>query len=49
MIQRGVRAGDGGAFTGNSVPALVAGGLLIAGVFGAAAHRLRNRESDPCR
>ncbi len=48
MIQRGVRAGDGGAFT-DSVPALVAGGLLIAGAFGAAVHRLRNRESDPYR
>ncbi|WP_328345594.1 hypothetical protein [Streptomyces violaceus] len=48
VIQRGVRAGDGGAFT-DSVPALVAGGLLIAGAFGAAAHRLRNRESDPYR
>ncbi|MFF5367548.1 hypothetical protein [Streptomyces sp. NPDC013187] len=47
-VQRGVRAGDGGAFT-DSVPALVAGGALIAGAFGAAAHRLRNRESDPCR
>ncbi|MFC9685137.1 hypothetical protein [Streptomyces sp. NPDC056948] len=48
VIQRGVRAGDGGAFT-DSVPALVAGGLLIAGAFGAAAHRLRNREGDPYR
>ncbi|GGS40337.1 hypothetical protein [Streptomyces violaceus] len=48
VIQRGVRAGDGGAFT-DSVPALVAGGLLIAGAFGAAAHRLRNRASDPYR
>ncbi|MET9759241.1 hypothetical protein ABZ016_09315 [Streptomyces sp. NPDC006372] len=46
--RRGVRAGDGGAFT-DSVPALVAGGVLIAGAFGAAAHRLRNRESDPYR
>ncbi|MFI7136986.1 hypothetical protein ACIBQ5_04215 [Streptomyces massasporeus] len=45
---RGVRAGDGGAFT-DSVPALVAGGVLIAGAFGAAAHRLRHRESDPHR
>ncbi|MFJ5727212.1 hypothetical protein [Streptomyces paradoxus] len=44
-LQRGVRAGDGGAFT-DSVPALVAGGVLIAGAFGAAVHRLRNRESD---
>ncbi|MGI5429761.1 hypothetical protein [Streptomyces sp. CA-179760] len=48
VIQRGVRAGDGGAFT-DSVPALVAGGLLIAGAFGAAAHRLRDRKSDPYR
>jgi hypothetical protein len=48
VVQRGVRAGDGGAFT-DSVPALVAGGLLIAGAFGAAVHRLRNRESDPYR
>ncbi|MFF7734082.1 hypothetical protein [Streptomyces sp. NPDC007984] len=45
---RGVRAGDGGAFT-DSVPALVAGGVLIAGAFGAAAHRLRHREGDPHR
>ncbi|MFI6370322.1 hypothetical protein [Streptomyces sp. NPDC050546] len=48
VIQRGVRAGDGGAFS-DSVPALVAGGLLIAGAFGAAAHRLRDRERDPHR
>ncbi|KJK38815.1 hypothetical protein UK15_15215 [Streptomyces variegatus] len=47
-VQRGVRAGDGGTFT-DSVPALVAGGVLIAGAFGAALHRLRNREHDPCR
>ncbi|MGW6547277.1 hypothetical protein ACWGBH_31175 [Streptomyces massasporeus] len=47
-VHRGVRAGDGGAFT-DSVPALVAGGVLIAGAFGAAAHRLRHRESDPHR
>ncbi|BCL24037.1 hypothetical protein ACPCBX_03945 [Streptomyces tuirus] len=47
-VRRGVRAGDGGAFT-DSVPALVAGGVLIAGAFGAAAHRLRHRESDPHR
>ncbi|CAL9623527.1 hypothetical protein SUDANB108_05926 [Streptomyces sp. enrichment culture] len=43
-VQRGVRAGDGGAFS-DSVPALVAGGVLIAGALGAAVHRLRNRES----
>ncbi|GGT92232.1 hypothetical protein [Streptomyces coeruleorubidus] len=48
VVPRGVRAGDGGAFT-DSVPALVAGGVLIAGAFGAAVHRLRNRESDPYR
>ncbi len=47
-VQRGVRAGDGGAFT-DSVPALVAGGVLIAGACAAAVHRLRNRESDPFR
>ncbi|MET9391099.1 hypothetical protein ABZY20_11885 [Streptomyces sp. NPDC006624] len=47
-VQRGVRAGDGGAFS-DSVPALVAGGVLIAGACGAAVHRLRNRESDPGR
>jgi hypothetical protein len=44
-IQRGVHAGEGGVFT-DSVPALVAGGLLIAGALGAAAqrvHRLRRR------
>ncbi|MDQ0752544.1 hypothetical protein QF034_006775 [Streptomyces africanus] len=45
VVQRGVRAGDGGAFS-DSVPALVAGGVLIAGAFGAAVHRLRNRESE---
>ena len=38
-VEHGVRAGAGGAFT-DSVPALVAGGLLIAGAFGAAVHRL---------
>ncbi|MEU1319525.1 hypothetical protein ABZ405_31170, partial [Streptomyces tibetensis] len=47
-VQRGVRAGDGGAFT-DSVPALVAGGVLIAGAFGAAVHRLRTRKTDPYR
>ncbi|AXE89880.1 hypothetical protein [Streptomyces sp. Go-475] len=47
-VQRGVRAGDGGAFT-DSVPALVAGGVLIAGACGAAVHRLRNRETDMYR
>lgn len=43
-LQHGVRAGAGGAFS-DSVPALVAGGLLIAGAFGAAVHRLRRRGS----
>ncbi|CAL9577871.1 hypothetical protein SUDANB58_04973 [Streptomyces sp. enrichment culture] len=38
-VPRGVRAGQGGAFAG-SVPALVAGGVLMAGAMGAAAHRL---------
>ncbi|MEW1868072.1 hypothetical protein AB0420_07800 [Streptomyces caelestis] len=36
---QGVHAGGGGAFT-DSVPALVAGGLLIAGACAAAAHRV---------
>ncbi|MFD5280279.1 hypothetical protein [Streptomyces rubrogriseus] len=40
--EHGVRAGAGGTF-GDSVPALVAGGVLIAGACGAAAHRLRLR------
>ncbi|MFC7938720.1 hypothetical protein ACFU2J_21195 [Streptomyces sp. NPDC057387] len=40
--EHGVRAGAGGTF-GDSVPALVAGGVLIAGAAGAAAHRLRLR------
>ncbi|MFE7815540.1 hypothetical protein ACFU5P_27100 [Streptomyces sp. NPDC057433] len=38
-VPGGVHAGAGGGSTG-SVPALVAGGLLVAGAFGAAAHRL---------
>ncbi|AVH55459.1 MULTISPECIES: hypothetical protein [Streptomyces] len=38
-VQRGVDAGEGGAFTG-SVPALIAGSVLMAGAVGAAAHRL---------
>ncbi|MDT0566848.1 PT domain-containing protein [Streptomyces sp. DSM 3412] len=42
-VQRGVHAGEGGAFT-DSVPAMVAGGLLIAGALGAAVHRLRRRD-----
>ncbi|MER5750937.1 hypothetical protein [Streptomyces sp. NPDC002088] len=43
-MPHGVEAGEGGAFTG-SVPALVAGGLFIAGALGAAAHRLWHRGS----
>ncbi|MGW6262261.1 hypothetical protein [Streptomyces sp. NPDC055085] len=43
-VQQGVHAGRGGAFT-DSVPALVAGGLLIAGAGCAAVHRLRNRRT----
>ncbi|MDW8805734.1 hypothetical protein P1P68_13300 [Streptomyces scabiei] len=42
-VQRGVHAGGGGAFT-DSVPALAAGGLLVAGALGAAVHRLRRRD-----
>ncbi|MGW8065450.1 hypothetical protein ACVV2G_25070 [Streptomyces ziwulingensis] len=41
-VEHGVRAGAGGAFT-DSTPALVAGGLLLAGAGAAAAHRLRLR------
>lgn len=44
VIQRGVRAGEGGSFT-DSVPALVAGGILIAGALGAAAYRLWRRDT----
>ncbi|MGW5623121.1 hypothetical protein ACWEWP_20395 [Streptomyces olivaceus] len=40
--EHGVQAGAGGSLSG-SVPALVAGGVLIAGACGAAAHRLRLR------
>ncbi|MFF4269349.1 hypothetical protein [Streptomyces sp. NPDC001536] len=42
-VQRGVRAGQGGAFT-DSVPALVTGGLLIAGALGGAVYRVRRKE-----
>ncbi|MFJ9241359.1 hypothetical protein [Streptomyces sp. NPDC101776] len=42
VIQRGVRAGEGGTFT-DSIPALVAGGVLIAGALGGAVYRLRRR------
>ncbi|MGA5876068.1 hypothetical protein ACPC3D_09570 [Streptomyces cellulosae] len=45
---QGVQAGGGGAFT-DSVPAQVAGGLLIAGAFGAGAHRLLRRRSGRTR
>ncbi|MFF5476480.1 hypothetical protein ACFY5C_03855 [Streptomyces sp. NPDC012935] len=41
-IDHGVRAGDGGTFT-DSVPALVAGGVLIAGAAGGAVYRLRRK------
>lgn len=40
--EHGVEAGAGGTFT-DSVPALVAGGLLIAGAFGGAMYRLRRK------
>ena len=43
-IDKGTHAGEGGAFT-DSVPALIAGGLLIAGAVGAALHRLRRGAS----
>lgn len=39
-VQRGVQAGEGGVFT-DSVPALVTGGVLIAGALGVAAYHLR--------
>ncbi|MFH0515788.1 hypothetical protein ACHBTE_01225 [Streptomyces sp. M41] len=41
-VDHGVRAGSGGTFT-DSVPALVAGGLLIAGALGGAVYRLRRK------
>ncbi|WP_077800499.1 hypothetical protein [Streptomyces sp. JHA26] len=40
--EHGVQAGTGGSLT-DSVPALAAGGVLIAGAFGGAAYRLRLR------
>ena len=43
-VQRGVQAGQGGAFT-DSVPALVTGGILIAGALGGAVYRVRRKES----
>ncbi|MFD3505106.1 hypothetical protein ACFWWT_14675 [Streptomyces sp. NPDC058676] len=42
VVRRGVRAGEGGTFT-DSVPALAAGGLLIAGALGGAVYRLRRK------
>ncbi|RZB16949.1 hypothetical protein StrepF001_23875 [Streptomyces sp. F001] len=45
VIQHGVKAGKGGDF-GVSVPALVTGGLLIAGALGAAVYRLWRRDSS---
>ncbi|WP_406175332.1 hypothetical protein [Streptomyces sp. NBC_00996] len=44
-IEGGVQAGEGGAFT-DSVPALVAGSVLIAGALGAAVHRLRRKDKS---
>ncbi|MGP4044555.1 hypothetical protein [Streptomyces sp. 2A115] len=44
VVPHGVRAGEGGTFTDSPV-ALGAGGLLIAGAFGAAVHKLLRRES----
>ncbi|QJT05086.1 hypothetical protein G9272_36250 [Streptomyces asoensis] len=44
-VGHGVQAGEGGAFT-DSVPALAAGGLLIAGALGAAVHRLCRRDPE---
>ncbi|MET8788550.1 hypothetical protein [Streptomyces pseudogriseolus] len=45
---QGVQAGGGGAFT-DSVPAQVAGGLLMAGAVGAGAHRLLRRRAGRTR
>ncbi|MXM67953.1 hypothetical protein GR925_32090 [Streptomyces sp. HUCO-GS316] len=45
-VQHGVKAGDGGSFTG-SVPALVAGGILIAAALGGAVHRVCRRNPAP--
>ncbi|MBX9392792.1 hypothetical protein K4749_04095 [Streptomyces sp. TRM72054] len=44
VLEHGVQAGWGGAFS-ESVPALVAGALLIAGALGAAGHRLWRRDT----
>ncbi|MER6287737.1 hypothetical protein [Streptomyces sviceus] len=42
VVQRPVRAGQGGSFS-DSVPALVTGGLLIAAAAGGAVYRLRRK------
>ncbi|MFI6333868.1 hypothetical protein [Streptomyces sp. NPDC050535] len=47
-VQRGVHAGEGGAFT-DSLPALIAGGALITGALGAAVYRLRTRDASADR
>lgn len=44
VVQKGVQAGEGGTFT-DSVPALVAGGVFIAGALGGAVYRLRRKGS----
>ncbi|MEV7344527.1 hypothetical protein [Streptomyces sp. NPDC093544] len=44
-VQRGVRAGEGGAFT-DSLPALITGGVLITGALGAAVYRLRTKDAS---
>ncbi|MET7703664.1 hypothetical protein [Streptomyces sp. NPDC005485] len=41
-VQHGVRGGTGGAFT-RSLPALITGGVLVAGACGAAVYRVRRR------
>ncbi|MFE9448526.1 hypothetical protein [Streptomyces sp. NPDC006739] len=43
-VQRGVEAGEGGTFTG-SVPALVAGGVLMAAACAGALYRLFGRRT----
>ncbi|MFD5628684.1 hypothetical protein [Streptomyces sp. NPDC127072] len=47
-VRRGVHAGEGGAFT-DSLPALIAGGTLIAGALGAAVYRLRTKDASADR
>ncbi|MBC2903104.1 hypothetical protein [Streptomyces cupreus] len=42
VVQKGVRAGEGGSFT-DSVPVLVAGGVCIAAALGGAVYRLRRK------